>query len=673
MRTWFKKIKLKSFIFLLILSSFGNTLHAQKQVCGFDELYRQKMSNPETAARIAETNKNISLEQASVKRDREKTKGIQGAQLQNNIYEIPVVVHVIHKGDPIGSENNPSDATIEGMIDFLNKVYSGQNVSNAVASPIRFKLAKRWMGCLPTNGINRVDASNNSRYVSNGVNMNFFEPAMSEIEMKNLSKWPSKDYFNIWIVWKIYSSNPGQIVYGYTYLPNELESLDGTVIIGSVANNYSLTLPHELGHALGLYHTFDGGDGVRCPSNTNCETQGDRVCDTDPHTSTYDCPSSTAINPCTGLPWGELPLNLMGYFSCRAKFTQGQVDRAVASLLTYRKSLTESLGAQPLPTYTSPKTIPFQTSVSASTHNGIGIKNVSLGALNYQSQTYGSSIKIPYEDHSCIAGGNIDVGTPSALQVVTGNKAQIVKVWLDLNDNGTYEAEELLGTSTSSGADDFTHSFQLGVPVLAKAVLNTPLRLRIAAENVSNPDFGFNSQLQNGQVKDFSVTIENKNPSAVVFNNLSVQLVNDSLRISWESLKEYKGKSFQVQISKDSISGFKTMGELDSKSLNGYSSSALTYATTILFNNVSQILAGIVFLGLLFVIPVHRKNLSRQLLFISAAVILFLSASVSCRKEKRPTPPTPPKETKYYVRIAFVDSGNELKYSSVASFVKKEK
>jgi hypothetical protein len=673
MRTGLIRIKLRVFIFFLILFGFGNTLFAQNQVCGFDELYRQKMSNPETTARIAETNRSISLVQAAVKRDREKIKEIKGAQIQSNIYELPVVVHIIHKGDPIGTENNPSDATIQGMIDFLNKVYFGQNASNAVAMPIRFTLAKRWMGCLPTNGINRVDASNNSKYVSNGVNMNFFEPALSEIDMKNLSKWPSKDYYNIWIVWKIYNSNPNQITYGYSYLPNELESLDGTVIIGSVANNYSLTLPHELGHALGLYHTFDGGDGVRCPSNTNCETQGDRVCDTDPHTSTYDCPSSTAINPCTGLPWGELPLNIMGYFSCRAKFTQGQADRAVASLLTYRKSLTESTGGQPLLNYAAPQSIPYQTTISSGSHNGIGIKNVLLAALKYQSQNYASSIKIPYEDHSCITGGNIDVGTPSDLQVVTGNKAQIVKAWLDLNNSGTYEAEELLGTSTSSGADDYTHSFQLDVPVLAKAVLNSPLRLRIAAENTGNPNFSFDTQLQNGQVKDFSVTIENKKPSAVVFNNLSVQLVNDSLRISWESLKEYKVKSFQVQVSKDSVSGFKTVGELDSKSLNGYSVSALTYATTILFNNVSQILVGIVFLGLLFVRPVHRKKLSQQLLYISAIVVLFLSTSASCRKEKGPTPPTPPKETKYYVRIAFVDSGNELKYSNVVSFVKKEK
>jgi hypothetical protein len=82
---------------------------------------------------------------------------------------------------------------------------------------------------------------------------------------------------------------------------------------------------------------------------------------------------------------------------------------------------------------------------------------------------------------------------------------------------------------------------------------------------------------------------------------------------------------------------------------------------------------GIVFLGLLFVLPIHRKKLSGHLLYISAIIILFFSTSASCRKEKGPTPPTSPKETKYYVRIAFVDSGNELKYSSVVSFVKKEK
>ncbi len=43
------------------------------------------------------------------------------------------------------------------------------------------------------------------------------------------------------------------------------------------------TLPHEIGHALKLYHPFeDSDDNTECPANANCATQGDLVCDTDP-------------------------------------------------------------------------------------------------------------------------------------------------------------------------------------------------------------------------------------------------------------------------------------------------------------------------------------------------------------------------------------------------------
>ena len=56
---------------------------------------------------------------------------------------------------------------------------------------------------------------------------------------------------------------------------------------GAVIHNetfWSNIITHELGHALNLYHTFNGdGGGLYCPLDTNCLINGDKVCDTPPH------------------------------------------------------------------------------------------------------------------------------------------------------------------------------------------------------------------------------------------------------------------------------------------------------------------------------------------------------------------------------------------------------
>ena len=84
---------------------------------------------------------------------------------------------------------------------------------------------------------------------------------------------------------------------GYAYLPKRVTSttsndfyLDGTVILassvagGSLANyNQGKTVTHEVGHWLGLYHTFEGG----------CTGSGDLISDTPAQSSpTEGCPAS---------------------------------------------------------------------------------------------------------------------------------------------------------------------------------------------------------------------------------------------------------------------------------------------------------------------------------------------------------------------------------------------
>lgn len=89
--------------------------------------------------------------------------------------------------------------------------------------------------------------------------------------------------------------------------------------------NLGRTLTHELGHFFNLYHTFQACDGA------NCNTSGDRVCDTPPaNDPEYDCPAAgTRASGCGGI---QLTMNYMDYppDACMYMFTAGQATRMLA-------------------------------------------------------------------------------------------------------------------------------------------------------------------------------------------------------------------------------------------------------------------------------------------------------------------------------------------------------
>lgn len=330
-----KNFTYKLICFAMVFSCLSLTAQeknvAQFRDCATDEYNAQLLiDNPNMMGSEA-FERQLAPKIAEIKRQ------LESGSMRALQFTIPVVVHVIHNGEAIGTGSNISDAQVLSQIQVLNEDFRRivgtrgfNNHPDGADVEVEFCLAKQDPDGCVTTGIDRIDMS--------AVSTSWSGPGgNTDTVLKPATIWDASQYMNMWSV----NFTSGTLL-GYAQFPGGTANTDGVVsnytYFGSNdaagvtipgAFNLGRTMTHEVGHYLGLYHTFQGG----------CFGSGDFCNDTPPVASANS--NGSACNPnnsCTNdsPDLDDMIENYMDYTTdaCMDTFTNDQKARVIAVMNT---------------------------------------------------------------------------------------------------------------------------------------------------------------------------------------------------------------------------------------------------------------------------------------------------------------------------------------------------
>ena len=297
-----------------------------------------------------------------------------------NIITIPVVVHVVSSGQPVGVAPNITDAQVISQINVMNQDFRrmagtpGANNSPVGADTmIQFALATVDPAGNPTNGINRVSYCGIDSWSTGAIN-GYLKPD---------TIWNPNNYMNMWSVsfsqqgllgyaqFPSASGLPGLstngggantdgVVAGFYCFGTSAEN-DGTFILGNNVDR-GRTMTHEVGHFLGLRHLWGDGD---CTVDDFC---ADTPVSSDVNNMHYSC--NVNQDSCPSEPGLDMVRNYMNYTldTCMNIFTQDQAARmaAVMNASPRRSTLATSVADLPIQLFANDAEVKLRDVCSAS-------------------------------------------------------------------------------------------------------------------------------------------------------------------------------------------------------------------------------------------------------------------------------------------------------------------
>ena len=434
------------------------------EFCGFS-LQHQKLDSYNKAYEA------VLYDRASSKPDKDLNPAAQRfllADQQEEYYYIPIVVHVLHLGESIGSDNNPTTSVLENFILQLNNSFQNQAArfdKDGNNIKIKFVLARRDKNFKNFTGILRYNAA---AYYNAGSKSFSYDDAINHLALP----YPTRGYANIWVVPMLQKAT----TLGNAYFPSVNDYYQKPVPVNNkdrIATGVRITataiekkryntIAHELGHFLNLAHTFSSGAASEALSDTECperETdpykQGDRCADTERHQKAGFIPIEGSLNVCTKNKFTrQTAFNLMSYYPDGKLFTQDQKDRMRASFeinpfrFAYKYSTVADLSfsGDPMKVVSTPKTEKWL----GSTYQ-MNLTAISFGTTRYDAKP---------ESGLPNSGGYHDLSTSHISRAFSGEKIPVqvslvksknsqniptelfVLGYIDLNNDGSFSSQE---------------------------------------------------------------------------------------------------------------------------------------------------------------------------------------------------------------------------------------